>query len=173
MAKSNKSITARTKMVKILFKIMGIFLLLIVLLLAWYDQSRTFYCLSNDKCVTVWKRLGGKCYIVPSKYYGVFKPSKNYIKATNTQYLTLYFSNDIPNKMIVRNQGSSTGKKGGYEIVNNLPEELEITEYSDAYKAILYKPDAIKFKDVKASTEYLDLDIKENYATDKTGKKIK
>lgn len=173
MAKSNKPITTRTKMVKMLFKIMGILLLLIVLLLVWYDQSRTFYCLSNDKCVTVWKRLGGKCYIIPSKYYGVFKPSSDYIKTTNTQYLTFYFSNDIPNKMIVRNQGSSTGEKRGYEIVNNLSENLEIAEYSDDYKAILYKPDAIKFKDVKTSTEYLDLDIKENYATDKTGRKIK
>ncbi|MHC5310127.1 hypothetical protein ACYSNM_08660 [Myroides sp. LJL116] len=169
MAKNNKPITTRGKKVKILFKIMCFFIVIPVLLLAWYDQSRTFYCVSNDKCVTVWKRLGGKCYIIPSKYYGVFKPSENYIKATNTQYLTLYFSNDIPNKMIVRDQGNSMGKGEKYEIVNNLPEELEINDYSDDYNVILYKSDAVKFKDVKTSTEYIDLNIFENYATDKNG----
>lgn len=169
MAKNNKPVTVRTKMVKILFKIMCIFILLPVLLLAWYDQSRTFYCLSNDKCVTVWKRLGGKCYIIPCKYYGVFKPSENYIKAANTQYLTLYFSDDIPNEMIVRDQGNPTGEKEKYEIVNNLPEILEITDYSDDYKIILYELDALRFKDVKASTEYIDLNVYENYATDKNG----
>ncbi len=31
---------------------------------------------------------------------------------------------------------------------------------------------AIKFKDVKTSTDYLTINIQENYATDKTGKKI-
>lgn len=173
MEESNKPVANRTKMVKVLLKIIGVVLLLIVVLLIWFDQSRTFYCLSEDKCITVWKRLGNKCYIIPGKHYGVLNPSGNYIKTTNTQYLTLYFSDDIPNEMIVRNQGSSAGEKGGYEIVNNLSENLLITEYSDDYRDILYKADAVKFKDVKATTEYIDINIKENYATDKRGKKLK
>lgn len=123
-------------------------------------------------CVTVWKRFDNKSYIIPDKYYGVLNPSDNYIKTTNTQYLTLYFNSNFPNMMAVRNQGSSTGLNADYEIINNLPEKFNIHEYSEEYKAILYEPEAKKFKDVKVSTEYIDLNIKENYATDKTGKKI-
>ncbi|MBL7737358.1 MAG: hypothetical protein JNL51_18005 [Chitinophagaceae bacterium] len=159
-------------MVKTLLKMICAVLFFLAALLTWLDQSRSFYCLSENKCITVWKRLGDKCYVIPGKYYGVFKPT-NYIKTTNTQYLTIYFSSDVPNKMIVRNQGSSTGEKGGYDIVNNLPENFDIVEYSEEYRAILYKPDAIKFKDVKSNTDYLTINIKENYSTDKIGKKIK
>src|SRR5690554_2538954 len=99
MEKSNKSVANRTKMVKTLLKIIGVFLLLIVVLLVWFDQSRTFYCLSEDKCVTVWKRLGNKCYVVPRRYYGVFKPSDNYIKTTNTGYVDVILVND--NKLLI------------------------------------------------------------------------
>lgn len=173
MAKSNNSITIRTKMVKAFFRTTGTILLLLILLVIWYDQSRTFYCLSNENCITVWKRLGGKCYIVPNKYYGITEPSGTYIRTKNTQYLALYFSSDIPNKMIVRNQGSSIGEKGEYEIINKLSDSAKIAKFSDSYRAILYEPNAIKFSDVKESTEYLDLDIKENYATDKQGERIK
>src|SRR5699024_10631789 len=104
---------------------------------------------------------------------GIFKPSNSYIRTTNNQYLTIYFSDVIPNKIIVRNQGSSTGKKGTYEIVNNSSTNLEIVQYSNVYKDVLYKPNAIKFKDVKESTGYIDLDLQENYATNKLGEKIK
>lgn len=172
MAKSDKSTTTRTKMVNKLLKIMGVFLLLMALLLVWYDQSRTFYCLSNDRCITVWKRLGGKCYIVPSKYYGIFKPSDSYIKTSNTQYLTLYFTNKLPHKIVVRNQGNAK-EQAGYEILNKSIGNWEIIEYSEDFKSILYKPNAKKFNEVDPSTNYIDLNIKESYAVDKSGEKLR
>ncbi|MRI64667.1 hypothetical protein EDM00_11815 [Ornithobacterium rhinotracheale] len=112
------------------------------------------------------------CYIIPGRYYCIFKPDDNYIQTNNKQYLTLYFSNNLPNKIIVRNQGNASGGKGEYKIINNRKEKLQFFAYSDIYKAILYKPNAVKFIDVKPNTEYIDLVIDENYAIDKTGGKL-
>jgi len=150
--------------------LVGLILLLFVLI--GLDQSRTFYCLSENQCITVWKRLGNKCYIVPGKYYWILRPSDNYLETSNTQYLTLYYSEKLPKKIIVRNQGIPNGKDE-YKIRSNPKEDWELLEYSERYKLILYQTQAHKFKDVKATTNYLDLDIEENYAKDKTGRKLK
>jgi len=146
--------------------------ILILLLLVWYDQSRSFYCLSENQCVTVWKRLGNKCYIIPGKYYGILSPSDDYLLTSNTQYLTLYFSEKLPKKIIVRNQGSSSGK-AEYKIRHSSRGNWEISEYSERYKLVIYRNQARKFSDVQETANYIDLDIKENYARDKTGRKLK
>lgn len=165
----------RTKMVKTLLKIIGVVLLLIVVLLVWFDQSRTFYCLSEDKCVTVWKRLGNKCYIVPGKYYGIFKPSDNYIKTTNVNplvgnnYFTFYFTEEMPNTLIYRS-------KSTFEVYNGDKQKFLLIDYDsdvEKYKEVLYVPDAKKVNDLKENANFISLDTKENYATDKSGKKLK
>ena len=51
-------------------------------------KLRNFYCLFDNQCVTVWKRIGGSCYIITGKYYGLFKP-KEYIKTENLNAITL------------------------------------------------------------------------------------
>lgn len=162
-----------TKILKKVMKIVGIFLLIVIVFLVWFDQSRSFYCLTSGDCVTVWKRLGNKCYVIPGKYYGVFKPSSSFIETTNSQYLTLYFTDELPEKIVVRNQGSSKSQHGGYVINNKEKSNWEIVEYSDDYKPLIYNPEAQKFNDVKAGANYIDLDIKQNYAINKKGEKIK
>lgn len=57
------------------------------------DQSRSFYKLEEGKEVTVWKRIGGKCYVIPYKYYGVIKPSSCAIETVNTAGVTLIWHN--------------------------------------------------------------------------------
>lgn len=135
------------------------------------DGIRYFYYLSDDKCVTVWKRDNGEVYIIPGKYKSNDIPIVSHIKTVSGQFLTLYFSEEFPHKIIVRDQGNYLSDKK-YTLVNNIKEEWQFLEYSDDYKAILYKSDAVKFKDVKASTDYIDLDLYENYATDKNDKKL-
>lgn len=157
-------------MVKLLLKISGTIILLAIVFLVWLDQSRSFYCLSEDKCVTVWKRLGNKCFIIPGKYYGVLSPTVEHIRTTNNQYLTLYFADDLPGRIIVRNQSDS--EREGYEIVESSKGRLGFVEYTDDLKMILYKPGAKKFSDVVRTANYMDLDIKENYAIDKKGDKL-
>lgn|SRR5690606_26496562 len=170
MAKSNKPLSNRT------FKILGILILgmviyLIINFLA-SDGIKSYYCLSDNKCVTVWKKENGEVYIIPGKYESNDVPIVSHIKTVSGQFLTLYFSEEFPHKIIVRDQGNYLSDKKKYTLVNNIKEEWQFLEYSDDYKAILYKSDAVKFKDVKASTDYIDLDLYENYATDKNGNKL-
>lgn len=134
--------------------------------------ARSFYCLSKDKCVTVWKTGNGEVYIIPSQYKESKEPNVSYIKTINEQFLTLYFSKELPKKIIVRDEGNLISNKKMYSIENRVTGAWEFLEYSDDYKTLLYKPNATKFKDVKLNTDYLTLNIQENYATDKTGKKI-
>jgi hypothetical protein len=133
---------------------------------------RSFYCLSDDKCVTIWKTGNGEVYIIPFKYKGNKTPSVSHIKTINKQFLTLYFSKEFPKKIIVRDEGNLESNKKMYSIENRVKGEWEFLEYSREYKTILYKPGATKFKDVRLNTDYITLNIQENYATDKTGKKI-
>jgi|SRR5699024_7750468 len=81
-------------MVKKLTKYIGLSLLLIAIGLIIIDQTRSFYCLERGKCITVWKQLGNKCYIIPGKYYGLFKPDNAYIKTTNTNLITVIWQNN-------------------------------------------------------------------------------
>lgn len=74
------------------------------------DQSRSFYKLESGKEVTVWKRIGGKCYVIPYKYYGIIKPSSCVIETVNTGGVTLIWYNerlivDTNSKMKIINNG--------------------------------------------------------------------
>lgn len=164
MAKSNEPVANRTKMVKVSLKIIGSILLLIVVLLVWFDQSRSYVGLSEDKYVTVWKRLGNKCYIIPGKYYGIFKPSDNYIKTTNTGYVDIIF---VSEKRLLIDIDAHA------EIVQSSGKSL-LELYSDnkAVNDSLYTYFDGEYRKYKKGVDYLSIDIKENYARDKTGKKI-
>lgn len=166
-------ITSKTK--KILAIIVSVLFILLIIDTLTSDGVRSFYCLSGNKCVTVWKRGNGVVYVIPGKYQSNDEPSVSHIKTISEQFLTLYFSNEkeLSYKIIVRDQGNYRSNKKQYTLVYNAKSDWQFLEYSDNYKSILYKPDAVKFKDVKESTEYIDLDIQENYATDKSGKKLK
>lgn len=139
------------------------------------DGMKSFYCLSDNKCITVWKRTDGKVYIIPNRYESNNKPTVSHIQTIDKQFLTLYFSSkkNFSYKIIVRDEGNLESNLKSYIIENDVKGEWEFLEYSDSYKSILYEPNAIKFKDVKASTDYLTINIQENYATDKNGKKLK
>ncbi len=74
------------------------------------DQSRSFYKLEEGKEVTVWKRIGGKCYVIPYKYYGIIKPISCAIESVNTGGVTLIWYNgrlivDTDSKMKIINKG--------------------------------------------------------------------
>lgn len=166
----------RTKILREMKKIVEILIFGLVFFLTVSScrttDVRSFYCLSEDKCVTVWKTGNGEVYIIPSIYKGNMLPDVSYIKTVNQQFLTLFFSKDLPNKIIIRDEGNFVNNKKMYSVENRLKGDWEFLEYSDEYKNVLYKSDATKFKDVKLSTDYLTLNIQENHATDKTGMKV-
>jgi len=98
-----KSVEKKNKIRKRTHKsmiIMDIFITILTIVMVYWNQSRSFYCLSEERCVTVWKRIGGYCYIIPGKYYGIFEPKDNYVKTDNlVESLTIIFTND--NRLVI------------------------------------------------------------------------
>lgn len=167
MAESNKPNVRQTKMVKIALKITGVIVLLVVILSVWAEQSRSFYCLSEGKCVTVWKRSGNKCYIIIDKYYGLFKPTNNYIKTTNTAFVDIIWTDD--NRLLIDTEDNA-------EIIQpSSDKNLIIERYRDdkTINDSLYTYFDGRYKRYNKKVDYTRLYIKENYATDRTNKKIK
>ncbi len=152
------------KIVKLLFTLLLIFLLVFL----WFNQSRSFYCIGSDRCITVWKRLGNVCYIIPYKYYGLSPLKQNYIKLSNTADITFYWSDSLDNKIIFRTDSK-------FFLENNSEETL--LNYYDSVlhlklEEVIYHHDAKRIKDVKPNVGYINVDIRSNHARDKEGKKI-
>lgn len=149
-------------------KIAAFILGVIVLSAVWYGESRKFFCLSNGRCITVWKTYNNTCYIIPGKYYSPSKPSLNYIESTNTNGLTFFFTDALPNTWIYSSEQNIKAN-------NDNRSKWVFYDYSSNKKkfdGILYKPKAQKFSDIKENVELIEVYVLGNYATDKKGKKI-
>lgn len=58
-----------------------------------WSQFRHFYIVNNIS-FTVWKRVGGYCYVMPGRYYSLKKPKKDYIRVSNVGSLLICLKND-------------------------------------------------------------------------------
>jgi len=68
------------------------------------QEKRNFYYNSDKtKCVTIWKRLGGKCIVIPRKYIGLFKPDEEYLETTNHNSLTIIWEKGDKYDLIIFN----------------------------------------------------------------------
>jgi hypothetical protein len=85
-------------------KMILFFFIVILLLFGWYGESRKFFCLEDGKCITVWKTYNNVCYVIPGKYYGLWAPSNNFIKTSNLNELTIFFTDELPNTLIVQSR---------------------------------------------------------------------
>lgn len=80
--------------IKIVIIILSIVTIIFILLVTW-EQSRDYYYTSKGRCVTVWKRLGGRCYVMPYKYSILFQnPKENYIETNSQSWIALYWRTD-------------------------------------------------------------------------------
>lgn len=138
------------------------------LILALWVESRKFFCLSNRNCVTIWKTYNNVCYIIPGKYYGLTKPAGNFIESTNTNNITLYFSDALPNTFVYKSEQK-------LKIHNDVKNTFVFYNYDSNEKkfdSVLYMPDAKRLRDVKPNVQLMDVSIQENYAIDKNGKNL-
>ncbi|MCY1518567.1 hypothetical protein D9M68_532880 [compost metagenome] len=147
------------------WKIILIIFLVIGLGLVWFGESRKFYCLDNDRCVTVWKTYNNTCYIIPGKYYGILKSADNYIQTTNIDNVDIIWSTE---KNVLVAGGASL------KIVNNDSTELKMNNYKSnkSYNDILYLDFDGNYHRYKKNVNYISLSIKENYARVQGGKKL-
>lgn len=131
---------------------------------------RSFYCLSEDKCITVWKKDNNSAFIILGKYYSAKKPSDNYVRLNDITnavdwYASVIFTKN--DKLLVdvvndKTKVVSKSSKGIIELYNN----------KKTLNDSLYTYFDGKYRRYKNNVEYISIDIKENYATDKTGNKI-
>ena len=144
------------------------FSIFIILIFIWYGEARKFFCLDDGKCVTVWKTYNNICYIIPGKYFGLFKPSENFIQTTNRNNLTIFFTNELPNAFVYKSEQD-------LKINNGNKDEFIFYDYNRDVKrfdTILFIPYAKKNNDIKNNARLIDIFIEEDYALDKYGKKL-
>ena len=148
-------------------RILLFFIIIIALLIIWLGESRRFFCLSDGKCVTVWKTYNDICYIIPGKYYGIVRPASiNYIKTSNLSDADIIWLPD--SKVIIANINDSA------IIVNNSPTSMKIVNYNfnKDHNDTLFTYFDGKYHRYKKNNEYISVFIKENYALDKNGKSL-
>lgn len=149
------------RIIKYFVTILGIFIGLFL----WYDQSRSFFKATNGEYITMWKRWGGTCYLIPGKYYGVTKPKDNYIETKNTSSGDFIW-NDKDSKYILFSGDENC------KIVNNDSTKVRIINYLEEKQ----KNDSVyierqgHYNVYKKSLIRLGIDILEGYASDGTGK---
>jgi len=113
---------------------------IIVLFLIYMTEGRRFHYTDDGRYFTVWKTWG-RCYTMPYKYYGLIKPSDNYIQTNYTADIDIFWTDSLPNDLIVR----ATDYRIGFyvKIFNKKPKKYFIYNYFDdeeKYKKMLFKP---------------------------------
>ena len=136
-----------------------------------FNGVRSFYCLSEDKCITIWKTGSNSAFIILGKYNSAKKPSDDYIKLNDITnavdwYASVIFTKD--DKLLIdvvddNTKVISQSSKGTIELYNN----------NKTLNDSLYTYFDGKYRRYKNDVEYISIDIKQNYATDKSGKKLK
>jgi hypothetical protein len=141
------------------FKISILLFLIYLLIIVFFGKQ--VYRVEQDKYITVWKRFGGDCYIMPYRYYGLILPNDNYIKTDNASQFQFYFLENSPNVIVIRtsNKYIFKNKKGSLKVIN--------FDERDAYKFF-----SLSSGNLKKGVNYIFINVKESYAFDSSGKSI-
>lgn len=135
------------------------------------DGARSFYCLSEDRCITIWKTGNRDVLIVYGIYNDSKKPVDDYVKLVDITnevdwYASVIFTKDA--KLLIDVIDDST------KVISQ--SSLGIIELYNSKKTLndsLYTYYDGKYKRYKKEVDYISVNIKENYATDKNGNKLR
>lgn len=127
--------------------------------LIWQDQSRDYYCFSDGKCFTIWKRVGTRnCYLIPGRYHGVVAPKDGYVVKTDmSKYLGVISDKKRPDKIIVEGDSSCA-------LIQTKPGRIVFYNDEGGNKEFdsLYAHDGSHYNH---DVEYYSVDLFEMYAT--------
>lgn len=150
------------KFLRIILKsVMIVFLIAFMGWIWWgYLYGRGVYKLGNEQYVTVWKRGGGDCYVMPYKYCGLILPDKNFILADNLGSIGIYYKED---STLIIDDGMR-GKGNKMEDVKGvyLPDyKHEFLEYPDcSHLSVDERLDTLKiFEHKLAEKKYMHISI--------------
>lgn len=171
MEENNKPLANRTKILRKILTISGIvvlgllFYLIISALTA--DGVKSFYCLSDEKCVTVWKRTDGEIYIVPGKFESRKEPTDDYVKVLNSRFETIHLIFLQNGKLLIDLDENAT------VIKQNSNRNIELYKDNKPLNDSLYTYFDGKYNRYKNEVDFISINIEKNYATDKNGTKFK
>lgn len=87
------------------------------------DYKRHFVSnTSKTKFITIWQRLGNRCFIIPGKYYGVFSPSDNFIRTVNYKnYVGVIWNtgDDFTFKLSIYNKFEKVGLENDVQVYSS------------------------------------------------------
>lgn len=149
-------------------KVLSFFLIFIILTWIYYGESRSFFCLNNGRCVTVWKTYNHVCYIIPGRYYGILKPSSiNYIQSSNWSNVDIIWKGNS-NDITVYSGDEST------QIIHNSPGGIRIFDYKlqKKHNDGLFTSFDGTCLTYNKNLERISLYIEYEYALDKNGKDL-
>lgn len=143
------------------------FVFLLIINSCKFDGVRSFYCLTKDKCVTVWKSGNGYVYIIYGTYTSRKKPTDDYVKVLNSRYDNIHLILSKDDKLLIDVDENATVIKQSTNSLMGLYKDNKVLNDS------LYTYFDGKYNRYKKEVDYISVNIKENYATDKSGKKLK
>lgn len=135
------------------------------------DGARSFYCLSEDRCVTIWKTGNGDVLIVYGIYNDSKKPVDDYVKLVDITnevdwYASVIFTKD--DKLLIDVVDDST------KVISQSSQGIiELYNSKKTLNDSLYTYFDGKYERYKKEVDYISVNIKENYATDKNNNKLK
>jgi len=161
---------------KILIKMRNLVLLLVFPVLfsvasgCTSEGVRSFYCLPNNKCVTIWKTESKKALIILGKYEDSKRPSDNYVELFDITNMVDWYADVIfvSGDSLIVDVGNN-----GKVICHSSQRNVRLFSDNKTLNDSLFTYFDGKYRKYKNHIEYLSINIKENYATDKTGKKLK
>ena len=108
-------------------------LMIFVLLFSLFPYEKHYYKVNNIT-FTLYIKFGGKCYIMPYEYTGIFAPNQDYIEINKTDNILICIEKD--SYFVIFEEQSQTG-------------EPNITYHFNNYKCKIFKE-----KDYQSNTDY-------------------
>lgn len=139
------------------------FIALVSAFLLWLGQRRTFLCVGDGRCVTVWKTYGNKCYLVPGKYYGVTEPECSHATTSNTAMVDFIWPS---------NSNTFILSSGSEAQISNRVGDIQLQLYSENQQLndSLYTRLDGRNRVYRDGVTYLTVDIKDGYSTQSPAK---
>lgn len=134
------------------------FLVLVSVFLLWMGQRRTFLCIGEGRCVTVWKTYGNKCYLIPGKYYGLIEPMRSHATTSNIALVGFIWPSDPD--ILLLSSGTDThisNKKGDIQ--------LRLYSVNKQLNDSLYTRLDGRNRVYRDGVAYLTIDIRDGYTT--------
>lgn len=133
-----------------------------------HEQPKNFFCLQNGKCVTFWRTDDDICYVIPGTYLSDSKPpSVSYVQTNLSKSIDIIWQKN-DNSIIVNLEDQRK------QSIHQAPMGVKIVNYNSnkKYNDSLFLYFDGTYHRYKQNVEFMTINVLEQYAYGKDGKKI-